>query len=393
MLLEIKKILHLLLSVAFSSIGFIAAITVTVLAAREVSSNPYFVGFPNAVGVGGAVLGTQIFDRLSQKYSRNRALSNTFLIGSLGGLVLIYSLVIDSFILLLIGAFILGIGQSASLQTRYVASFVATESFKATALSLAVWFSVFGSIFGPRLVGEYSAIFDEWFGSDLIVGYFIATLGMFLAGISVSLFSQKDSSLNKKLVIQKSVKISELDSTAKLLTRILVLNHFIMVLIMSATPLHVQDIGETIKLVGAIISYHTLGMFLLSPILGNLVDKYGNNLFAIIGSLILIISCIVSLFNKDILFLKIGLYLLGLGWNFTYIAISSAISKYSIKNSVNLNIKSDSIVFVGSSIAHISLGFTYLNIGYNGLVYFGLLLGAFLLLSVRKFTKLEQTIR
>ena len=392
MLLEIKKILHLLLSVAFSSIGFIAAITVTVLAAREVSSNPYFVGFPNAVGVGGAVLGTQIFDRLSQKYSRNRALSNTFLIGSLGGLVLIYSLVIDSFILLLIGAFILGIGQSASLQTRYVASFVATESFKATALSLAVWFSVFGSIFGPRLVGEYSAIFDEWFGSDLIVGYFIATLGMFLAGISVSLFSQKDSSLNKKIVIQKSVKILELDSTSKLLTRILVLNHFIMVLIMSATPLHIQDIGETIKLVGAIISYHTLGMFLLSPILGNLVDKYGNNLFAIIGSLILIISCIVSLFNKDILFLKIGLYLLGLGWNFTYIAISSAISKYSIKNSVNLNIKSDSIVFVGSSIAHISLGFTYLNIGYNGLVYFGLLLGAFLLLSVRKFTKLEQTI-
>ena len=276
MLLEIKKILHLLLSVAFSSIGFIAAVTITVLAAREVSSNPYFVGFPNAVGVGGAVLGTQIFDRLSQKYSRNRALSNTFLIGSLGGLVLIYSLIIDSFILLLIGAFILGIGQSATLQTRYVASFVVTESFKATALSLAVWFSVVGSIFGPRLVGEYSAIFDEWFGSDLIVGYFIATLGMFLAGISVSLFSQKNSALNERQVLKKSLKISELDSTAKLLTRILVLNHFVMVLIMSATPLHVQDIGETIKLVGAIISYHTLGMFLLSPILGNLVDKYGN---------------------------------------------------------------------------------------------------------------------
>lgn len=392
MLLEIKKIVHLLLSVAFSSIGFIAAVTITVLAAREVSSNPYFVGFPNAVGVGGAVLGTQIFDRLSQKYSRNRALSNTFLIGSLGGLVLIYSLIIDSFILLLIGAFILGIGQSATLQTRYVASFVVSESFKATALSLAVWFSVFGSIFGPRLVGEYSAIFDEWFGSELIVGYFIATFGMFFAGISVSLFSQKNSTLNEKQIVKKSVKILELDSTAKLLTRILVLNHFVMVLIMSATPLHVQDIGETIKLVGAIISYHTLGMFLLSPILGNLVDKYGNKKFAIIGSLILILSCIISLFNTNILFLKIGLYLLGLGWNFTYIAISSAISKYSIKNSVSLNIKSDSMVFVGSAIAHISLGFTYLNIGYNGLVYFGLLLGGYLFFSVMKFTKLEKTL-
>ena len=390
MIQEVKKIFHLLLSVAFSSTGFIAAVTITVLAAREVSSNPYLIGFPNAVGVAGAVIGTQMFDKMSQKYSKNKALSNTFLIGSLGGLVQISSLLIDSFILLLVGAFILGIGQSAALQTRYVASFVASESFKATALSLAVWFSVFGSIFGPRLVGEYSAVFENWLGSDLIVGYFIATFGMFLAGLSVLLFSQKDSALNKKLVIEKSLKLSELDSTARLLTKILVLNHFVMVLIMSATPLHVKDIGETIKLVGTIISYHTLGMFLLSPILGKLVDKYGSKLFAIIGSLILILSCVVSLFNTNILFLKIGLYLLGLGWNFTYIAISSAISNYSISNGINLNIKSDSLVFVGSSVAHISLGFTYLNFGYSNLIYFGLLIGGYLLFSVKKFTSLKS---
>ena len=390
MISEVKKIFHLLLSVAFSSTGFIAAVTITVLAAREVSSNPYLIGFPNAVGVAGAVIGTQMFDKMSQKYSKNKALSNTFLIGSLGGLVQISSLLIDSFILLLVGAFILGIGQSAALQTRYVASFVASESFKATALSLAVWFSVFGSIFGPRLVGEYSAVFENWLGSDLIVGYFIATFGMFLAGLSVLLFSQKDSALNKKLVIEKSLKLSELDSTARLLTKILVLNHFVMVLIMSATPLHVKDIGETIKLVGTIISYHTLGMFLLSPILGKLVDKYGSKLFAVIGSLILILSCVVSLFNTNILFLKIGLYLLGLGWNFTYIAISSAISNYSISNGINLNIKSDSLVFVGSSIAHISLGFTYLNFGYTNLIYFGLLISGYLLFSVKKFTSLKS---
>jgi len=390
MISEVKKIFHLLLSVAFSSTGFIAAVTITVLAAREVSSNPYLIGFPNAVGVAGAVIGTQMFDKMSQKYSKNKALSNTFLIGSLGGLVQISSLLIDSFILLLVGAFILGIGQSAALQTRYVASFVASESFKATALSLAVWFSVFGSIFGPRLVGEYSAVFENWLGSDLIVGYFIATFGMFLAGLSVLLFSQKDSALNKKLVIEKSLKLSELDSTARLLTKILVLNHFVMVLIMSATPLHIKDIGETIKLVGTIISYHTLGMFLLSPILGKLVDKYGSKLFAVVGSLILILSCVVSLFNTNILFLKIGLYLLGLGWNFTYIATSSAISNYSISNGINLNIKSDSLVFVGSSIAHISLGFTYLNFGYTNLIYFGLLIGGYLLFSVKKFTSLKS---
>ena len=74
MLTEIRKISSLLLSVAFSSIGFIASITVTVLAAREVSNNPLFVGFPNAVGVGGAVLGTRMIYLISKSNSQLNAL-------------------------------------------------------------------------------------------------------------------------------------------------------------------------------------------------------------------------------------------------------------------------------------------------------------------------------
>ena len=388
MFYEVKKILSLLLSVAFSSIGFIAAITVAALSVREVSTNPYLVGFPNALGVGGAFVGTLIFDFFSKKYSRLIALGNTFFVGGLGGVILITSLLTDSFFLLLIGSFTLGIGQSATLQTRYAASFVASENYKATALSLAVWFSVFGSIFGPSLVGEYSELFQKTFNSELIVGYFIATTGMILAGLSIYFLSEKESKLKEPANVEQSNEQVSLDNNAKLLTKILVLNHFVMVVIMSATPLHILDIGETIKLVGTIISYHTLGMFLFSPILGNLVDKYGTKLFATIGSLILCLSCILSLFNTNILFLKIGLYLLGLGWNFTFIAISAAISKYSIKNAINLNIKSDSMVFAASSIAHLSLGITYIFLGYTGLVIFALLLSIYLIFNIRRFSKL-----
>ena len=192
---EIKNIFSILLSVAFSSIGFIAAITVAALSVREVSTNPYLVGFPNALGVGGAFVGTQIYDFLSKNYSRLIALSNTFFIGGLGGVLLVFSLVADSFLLLLVGAFILGIGQSATLQSRYAASYVASENYKATALSLAVWFSVFGSIFGPSLVGQYSELFQERFNSELIVGYFLAAGGMIIAGLCLYLFSGKETKL------------------------------------------------------------------------------------------------------------------------------------------------------------------------------------------------------
>ena len=390
MLKEIKKISSLLLSVGFSSIGFIAAITVTVLAAREVSNNPLFVGFPNAIGVGGATLGTQLFYILSKNYSRIYALSATFAIGAIGGVILFTSLLIDSFALLLVGAFVLGIGQSATLQSRYAASFVASDKFKATALSLAVWFSVFGSIFGPRLVGEYSDYFAKIFASDLIIGYIVATLGMFFASLSIIIFTSKNNPLREKetIKIQSSDNISN-NKDGTFLSVLLVLNHFTMVVIMSATPLHIQDIGETVKLVGVIISYHTLGMFLFSPILGNYVDKYGYKKFTYAGSSILLLSCIITFLNSEPFFLKIGLYLLGLGWNFNYVAISSAIAKYSLKYSTPLNIKSDTYVFAGSFIAHSSLGISYLLIGYSGLNLIGILISSYLLLSLRKLNKIK----
>ncbi len=390
MIKEIKNILSLLISVGFSSIGFIAAITVTALAAREVSDNPLFVGFPNALGVGGGVLGTQIYYYLSKKYSRYVSLSITFFVGGLGGLISLYSLIIDSFSLLLVGAFILGIGHSATLQTRYAASFVSSDKFKATSLALAVWFSVFGSVFGPRLVSSYSNFFYNLYGSDLIVGYVIAMFGMSIAGLAITTLTSKSSLLRQAQL--KDLNISN-DSTkykdGNLLSLLLVLNHFVMVVVMSATPLHVKDIGETVQLVGVIISYHTLGMFLLSPILGKLVDKYGFRNFTFIGSGILLISCSLTFFNSSPIYLKIGLYLLGLGWNFNYVALSDAISKFTIKYQTPLNIKSDSLVFVGSFIAHSTLGISYLVIGYSGLSLVGIIVSFYLFLNLKKLSRIE----
>jgi hypothetical protein len=387
---DIKNILSLLISVGFSSIGFIAAITVTALAAREVSDNPLFVGFPNALGVGGGVLGTQIYYFLSKKYSRYVSLSITFFVGGFGGLISLYSLIIDSFSLLLVGAFVLGIGHSATLQTRYAASFVSSKKFKATSLALAVWFSVFGSVFGPRLVSSYSNFFYNLYGSDLIVGYVIAMFGMSIAGLAITTLTSKTSLLRQAQL--KDLNISN-DSTrykdGNLLSLLLVLNHFVMVVVMSATPLHVKDIGETVQLVGVIISYHTLGMFLLSPILGKLVDKYGFRNFTFIGSGILLISCSLTFFNSSPIYLKIGLYLLGLGWNFNYVALSDAISKFTIKYQTPLNIKSDSLVFVGSFIAHSTLGISYLVIGYSGLSLVGIIVSFYLFLNLKKLSRID----
>jgi len=55
---------------------------------------------------------------------------------------------------------------------------------------------------------------------------------------------------------------------------------------------------------------------------------------------------------------------------------------------VNLNIKSDSMVFAGSSVAHLSLGFTYIFLGYTGLVIAALFLSIYLIFNVIKLSKI-----
>ena len=130
-------------------------------------------------------------------------------------------------------------------------------------------------------------------------------------------------------------------------------------------PQNSRDIGESIGAVGNIISLNTLGMFFFAPIIGKIVDVIGVQKTALVGSLLVLLSCILTLFYTSIFFLGLGLFFLGLGWNFTFISISSAISFFSTKYSSDLNIRSDMYVFAGSAFTHLILGFSYFNLGYR----------------------------
>ena len=389
---EIAKISSLLLAIIFSTTGYFGSLTVTVLVASEVMSNQLFVGLPMALAVGGSIIGTKIIGYLSQKFSMLQSLVGAYFIGGLGGVILFLSIIYDSIILLVFGALILGVGQSATLQTRYFASFIVSSEFKTVALSFAVWVSAFGSIFGPNSVGLFSDFFAEIFNSELIVGYILAFTGMVSAGSILFFFTSKDSDLRMKNTVQTRKDVEQSDRGANSLSSILVVNHVIMVLIMSATPLHLRDIGENISTLGNIISAHTLGMFFFAPFIGKFVDKVGIEIPAKIGSVIMLTSCLLTLTSSDVLYLGFGLFLLGLGWNFTFIATSSAIASYSSKYSTDLNIRSDMYVFAGSACTQLLLGFSYFNLGYKTIASVGVVVSLWLILKTQKLNEITKSI-
>jgi MFS family permease len=75
-----------------------------------------------------------------------------------------------------------------------------------------------------------------------------------------------------------------------------------------------------------VVSAHTLGMFAFSIISGRLTDKWGRGPVIILGSTILILSCLMAAPSEKFLPLVIALFFLGLGWNLAYVAGSALLA-------------------------------------------------------------------
>jgi len=99
----------------------------------------------------------------------------------------------------------------------------------------------------------------------------------------------------------------------------------VMVGVMTATPLRIEDAGYGLNIVGVVISTHTVGMFLFAPLVGKLVDRMGYLPILAIGLLMtwgsLLLAGIAPYEGYGML--NAGLFLLGLGWSFSFVAGSS----------------------------------------------------------------------
>jgi MFS family permease len=78
--------------------------------------------------------------------------------------------------------------------------------------------------------------------------------------------------------------------------------------------------------ISLVIFAHTAGMFGLSGLTGWLVGRLGRLPMIAAGAVVLIISALLAPVSTEVPMLAIALFLLGLGWNFAFVAGSSLLS-------------------------------------------------------------------
>jgi MFS family permease len=87
-----------------------------------------------------------------------------------------------------------------------------------------------------------------------------------------------------------------------------------------------KDHQHALTAVSLVISAHTFGMYAFSVISGRITDRWGRGRTIIAGSTVLIIACAMAAPSVGLMPLTIALFILGLGWNFAYVAGSTLLA-------------------------------------------------------------------
>ncbi len=382
--------------VALGSTGHIAALTVTSIVALELTGDRMLAGLPAAAVVLGAALGATILGAVMGRWGRRRGLAGGYLVGVTGALVAVSGIAVHSFPVLLAGSLAIGFGNSSNQLSRYAAADMHASRRRASVIGLVVWAATVGAVIGPNLVqvsGDMAVALDL---PRLTGPYLVPVVLMGIAALLSFILLRPDP---RELADtsagagQAELPPSRLGAVLRrpsvaLAVMALIAGQFVMVLIMTMTPLHMTDHGHDLTAVGIVISAHVFGMYALSPISGWLTDRFRPLPIIAAGQVLILSSAVLSAgaAPADQLMLLIALFLLGWGWNLGFVAGSTMLTGAVLSTErARLQGVSDALIWSTSAIASIGSGLLIGAWGFAALGIIGALIvggvGAVLLLG------------
>ena len=359
------------------SASMIAAFTLSAIITADLSGNDSFAGMPNTVGLIGRAAFALPFGYLMDRIGRRLSLTFGYSLAIAGSLISVWAIAVFSFFGFIVGALFLGMSRAAGDQSRYVGAEVYETSRRAQVIGVIVSAGTIGAILGPLLV----PLSTSWTGSKGLpesAGPFaISTLLMVAAAAIIFLFLRPDPKLLGQQIAEEEAAVDPLNienvagdgrtlrqifaaPMVQLAVLSMVLSYFVMAMVMVITPLHMDRHEHTTVAISGVIMAHTLGMFGLSWFTGWLIDRFGRIQMIVVGTVVLIVSCILAPLSLRLPILGLALFLLGLGWNFCFVSGSTLLSDaLASQERGRAQGASETLVALGAGIASLSTGLLF----------------------------------
>jgi MFS family permease len=361
---------------ALTSIAYIAFFTVAAIAAPEMTGSPGSSGLPSAAAVAGTAAAAALLSAVMARRGRRLGIVLGVGVGLAGAAVAVLAVLASSLLLLLVGSALIGFGNAAAQLSRYAAADLYPPAQRAGALGIVVWGSTIGAVVGPNLIDPVGTLAETRGYSPLAGGFAMCALFV-AAALLVSAVGPRAPREDEPEQggHAAGARTSALALLGDLLrgvrgrTAVLAMGsgQLVMTLIMTMTPLHLHEAGHGLGTVGFVISAHTLGMFALSPVSGRLVDRLGPTLVIVAGFIALAAAGVLAALApaESGTALAVPLFLLGLGWNLTFVAGSSLLaSDASLADRARLQGVTDSLVWTIAAVSSIVSGYVVELAGY-----------------------------
>ena len=376
-----KKITTILFLVqSLSSAGFIAIFTVNALVGVALSGQDALAGLPEAVRVLGQAFAALAWGYIMERLGRRPSLAMGQVVGVLGSAVAGGAVIAASFPLFLVGLLLMGMARASADLGRFAAAEVHLPDKRGRAISNVVLGGTVGSVVGPLLVGPTG----HWsLGSgfpELAGPYSVGVVCWGVAAILVFSGLRPDprdvgrelARLDPHMVpnLGKVRPLSEILRQPGVVVAMVtvIFAQMVMVTLMVMTSVHMKVHDHPLTAVSLVISVHTLGMYALAIISGRLTDRWGRGPVIILGTAVLALSCLMAAPSEDILPLAIALFLLGLGWNFAYVAGSALLAdQLSPMERAKTQGFNDLLLGFASAAGSFGSGLVFAEAGYAGL--------------------------
>ncbi|MDV3222907.1 MFS transporter [Intrasporangium sp.] len=360
--LQRKVIRTLVATQVLGGVGMASGIAVGALLAEEISGTEALAGVGTTSQVLGSALITIPVARVIASRGRRMGQSLGLGVAFVGAALVITAAVAGSFPLFLVGMFLFGGGTTANNQARYAAADLALPAHRGRDLSIVVWATTIGSVAGPNLIGPGVSA-ARLVGIPDLAGSFIFSLaGFFLAWFVVNRLLRPDPLLTARALeataheeraqrhtaglaegttsgpaptapnhdgsMRRGFSVIRANTHALRAVLVMGLGHLVMVAVMVMTPIHMKHGHAGLEVIGFVISIHILGMYVLSPVVGTAVDRWGGRPVAMLGGVILTLSAVLAALSDAgwSALLLVALFLLGVGWSCTLVSGSTLLT-------------------------------------------------------------------
>jgi MFS family permease len=341
----------------------------------QLGGSPAWAGAPPATYQAGGALVAFVWGLLMDRIGRRPTLALGVSLGAAGALAASYSVAQHALWPFLLGVSMMGMANSALQLGRFVAAEVSPAELRGRAISTVVLGGTVGAVLGPFLVGPAGGAARR-LGLDELSGPYAASTLLFLAVVGLLLLRLRPEprELAERLAASR-VETATGDRRplleilrspdARLAIAALVFAHAVMVMLMVITSVHMKDHHHELPSIAFVISSHVFGMYAFSVFSGRLADGWGRRPVIVTGGSALALACLWAPLSPRVLPLAGALFLLGLGWNFCYVAGSALLSD-QLRPSERATTQgfNDLLMGVAAAGGAISSGLIFAAIGY-----------------------------